>query len=185
MQRALQAHQEAELAEAARALLLNSNGNDSRDTFRQSLNGHGIAGGSSGFRADVFAAAGSSTARETSRGSSSGESARGTGAHTPLASGRNFYASTSQAIPMSFASRREHLDGDHNPPPGTLGLSPGPGLSNGSRHGLSSNYELGSSFVDSSLSASPFANANGNYTEILGGESDWIFATIFIVNQRT
>lgn len=177
MQRALKAHQEAELAEAARSLLLNRN--DSRAVFRQSLNGHNINGsGPFGGHAGVFKDASGSTGM-ASGGSSSSGSARGTGTQTPLARSPDAQASTSQPIPLSFAATREHLDGVHNPPPGTLHLSPGLVTPNGGKHGSTSNYELGSSFVDSTLLASPFAN--GNYTEVLGGESDWISATIPIV----
>lgn len=163
MQRALRAHQEAELAEAAKAIVLD--GGDSRAIFRQSLNGHAGRHGSSSTSA--FSDAHPLNASGSSSSSSSGGSNKGTGAHTPLASASTSHSSASQPIPLSFAANREHLDGPHNPPPGTLHLSPGLGTQPG-RYGSSSNYELGSSFVDGGLSASPYAN--GNYSEVLGGK---------------
>lgn len=83
---------------------------------------------------------------------------------------------TSAAAPTSFAETREHLDGFHVPPPGTIHLSPGlpmrKPISSTSSGG--SNYELGSSYVDS-MAASPFASGSA-YAEVLGGE--WHFATM-------
>lgn len=164
MQRALKAHQEIELAEAARALNLDHN--DSRAVFRHSLNGKHMNGSGSGASTSTAR----STSGEASAGSSSSESGKGTGAHTPMARPSHYQTNGSQPIPLSFAATREHLEGIHNPPPGTLHLSPGLGGPSNGKATQSSNYELGTSFIDSTLSASPFAN--GNYTEVLGGKSD-------------
>ena len=170
MQRALlQAQQEAELAEAARALLLDgldSNGSLLKHTLKVS-SANGVSSGSQ-------SGASTSTARSRSReasgsgSSSSSGSARGTGSQTPVARVSNYETATgTQPIPLSFAATREHVNGPHLPPPGTLHLSPGPSTSNG-RPLFGTNYELGSSFVDNDLSSSPYAN--GPYTEVLGGE---------------
>lgn len=169
MQRALRAHQEAELAEAAKSIVLD--GGDSRAIFRQSLNGHASHRASSSTSAFSDGRPLNATSSSSSS-SSSGGSNKGTGTHTPLASASTSHSSASQPIPLSFAANREHLDGPHNPPPGNLHLSPGLGTQTG-RYGSSSNYELGSSFKDGGLSASPYAN--GNYTEVLGGKLAWKF----------
>lgn len=174
MQRALQAQQEAELAEAARALLLDgsgSNGSLLKHTLRVA-SANGLSTGSQS-GASTSTAGSISGEADGSGSSSSGSSAKGTGTHTPLARAPN-YETTTQPIPLSFAASREHVSGPHLPPPGNLHLSPGPSSSNG-RPLFGTNYELGSSFVDNDLSSSPYAN--GPYSEVLGGKLGYYFAT--------
>jgi len=168
MQRALQAHQEAELAEAARALVLD--GSHSNGLLKHTLK----VSSANSVSSDSQSGASTNTAGSVSGdasgsgSSSSSDSAKGTGMNTPLAHGSS-YGATSQPIPLSFAATREHVNGSHLPPPGTLHLSPGPSTSSG-RPLFGSNYELGSSFVDNDLSASPYAS--GPYAEVLGGKLD-------------
>jgi hypothetical protein len=161
MQRALQAQQAAELAEAARALL-----QDHADTNGSSRHGNSVSNGSksSALGLDSLKAVASAGSNSSSSGSSG--SAMGTGTHTPLAR-QSMQQTSAQPIPLSFASTRQDLDGAHNPPPGHLLLSPHPSPS-AINLAQGSNYELGSSFVDGTLSSSPYAN--GIYTEVLGGE---------------